>query len=123
MSFCVPHKVSLVLAVEGIPVSWETLKVPKASGSCPLCRATRDGNFHATLKKWIEKGRANPEYLLEQPKVSENSTDKESVMDYKTQQKNKEKLREESNRKIVSGLTKGKSPRLPSKKPNHLRIV
>lgn len=123
MSFCLPHKVSLILAVEGIPVSWESLKVPKVSGSCPFCRAKREGNFHNTLQKWVDKGRNNPDYLNEQPQVSNNSSDKDTVMDYKTQQKNKEKLREEGNSKIVKSLTKGKSPRLPPKKPNHLRIV
>ena len=121
--FCLPHRVSLVLAVEGIPVSWETLRVPKASGSCPLCRATGDGTFHAVLNKWIEKGKRDPNYLVEKTQVPNNSSDKESVVDYKTQQENKEKLRAESNRRIVSGLSKGKSPRLPTKKPNHLRIV
>jgi hypothetical protein len=123
-----------VLAVDGIPVRWETIKVPNPSGSCPLCRANKEGeaSVKKALDRWIQAARMDPRILTDSPKVSENNSDKESGVDFKTQQLNKKKQREESNRKIVQGL-KGSSipnnnkrlknePAFP-KKPNHLRIV
>jgi hypothetical protein len=74
----------------------------------------------------------DPKILTDSPKVSSNNSDKESGVDFKTQQLNKEKQRVESNRKIVQGLKGNSIPnnnkRLSNesaspKKPNHLRIV
>lgn len=132
--FCLPHRVSLVLAVEGIPVRWETIKVPNPSGSCPFCRANKEGepSVQRALDRWIQAARMDPKILTDSPKVSPNNSDKESGVDFKTQQLNKEKQRAESNRKIVQGLKGNSIPnnnkRLSNesaspKKPNHLRIV
>lgn len=131
MSFCLPHRVSLVLAVEGIPVHWNSIKVPRESGSCPFCRASREGEaaLKKAVEKWVKLAKIDPKILSDRPQVSSKDTDK-TTMDPKTQQYNKEKIREENNRKIVRDLTNGKanntdkrSSGKPTKKPNHLRLV
>lgn len=126
MSFCLPHRVSLVLAVEGIPVHWESLNVPKPSGSCPLCRANREGkdSFHKALKKWVEAGRMDSRILSDDPKVYKKYSDiNNSAINYEEQQQVKQRIREENNNKIVATLNKSKSKALSIKKPNHLRLV
>lgn len=129
MSFCLTHKISLVLAVEGIPVYWDSIRLPKVSGSCPFCRATTEGqaSLKKAVEKWIKLAKIDPKILTDNAQVSTEGADK-TIMDPKTQQYNKEKIREENNRKIVSALTKGKkgtndSGAKPVKKPNHLRLV
>jgi hypothetical protein len=131
--FCLPHRVSLVLAVEGIPVHWQSVKSPKPSGSCPLCRAHKEGEqqFEAALKKWIERGRKDPSFLVSDTKDSEVSSDKDKTMNFDSQQKNKARLREENNRKIMAELKRSSIPgnnkrsreEVPAKKPNHLRLI
>lgn len=127
MSFCLPHRVSLVLAVEGIPVHWESLKVPKPSGSCPLCRAKGESqtSFDKALKKWVDAGRLDPNILSDSPKVSQKYSDSNNSdgkqMNYETQKNNRKKIMEENNRKVVSSL--GSKKLKPTKKPNHLRLV
>lgn len=128
--FCLSHRVSLVLAVEGIPVKWESLRIPRPSGSCPFCRAMQEGKeaFEKALNKWTVAARMDPKIISDNAKDSEDSSDKDNGMDYKVQQKNKEKLREENNRKLVSELTRKSIPgnnrrKPPAKKPNHLRLV
>jgi len=129
--FCLPHRMSLVLAAEGFPVYWESIRLNRTSGSCPICRAGKLGNkeLDKAIDKWVAAARMNPNILSENVKDSSNSSDKDNSMDFKEQQKNKEKLRAENNRRIVSQLTQGSIPsnnrRLnkPNKKPNHLRLV
>ena len=134
MAFCLPHRVSLVLAAEGIPVHWKSIKVPKSSGSCPFCRATNEGeeSLEKAIKKWVAAARIDPSVISDSPKDSKKSSDKgDSTMNYDKQQNNTHKIREENNRKIVRELTRGKSgssnknqASKPAKqKPNHLRLV
>jgi hypothetical protein len=134
MAFCLPHRVSLVLAVEGIPVYWQSVKSPKPSGSCPLCRAHKEGEkqFDAAVKKWVERGRKDPSFLMTDAKDSDNSADKDNDnMNFESQQKNKARLREENNRKITAELKRSSIPgnnkrsreEVPAKKPNHLRLI
>lgn len=130
--FCLPHRVSLVLAVEGIPVHWESIRIPNPSGSCPFCRAMKEGaaTFERAKEKWVQAAKMDPKILSDSPKVSGNSSDKEKTMDYSTQKHNRDKLREENNRKIVRDLKGNSKPdnnkrvtNKPTKKPNHLRLV
>ena len=139
MKFCIPHRVSLVLAIERLPVSWSSLRIPNPSVACPLCQAyTQSGEeFEKALSHWITRGRNNPDFLMTDTKDNEDSTDKKDSdnMNYSTQKKNREKLRAEANRRIVNQLTDGgtKGPTKrsnglstkdkPTKKPNHLRLV
>lgn len=128
--FCMSHRVMLVLEVEGVPTRWDQLKIPNPSGSCPFCRAMREGAaaLEAAIYKWKVAARMDPKILTDSAKVSENNSDKEIGMDPKKQQHNKEKLREENNRKIVAEMKRGSIPnnnkrQVPTKKPNHLRLV
>jgi hypothetical protein len=130
---CLPHRVSLVLEVEGLPVNWASITVPRRSGSCPLCRAHQKGPvaLQAAVKQWLFKARSHPEILTDGTKDSSKDTDKDKSMDYKEQQSNKQKLREENNKRVarsynLTGASNHKSDassRPPKSKPNHLRIV
>lgn len=131
--FCLPHRVSLILAVEGLPVHWGSIKINKASGSCPFCRAMREGEqaFNKAVDKWTTAGRHDPSFLMSDAKVSPNNSDKDMTMDPTTQQNNRERLRQENNQKIVRQLKGASTPgnnkrepkNKPTKKPNHLRLV
>jgi hypothetical protein len=86
--------------------------------------------FERAKEKWVQAAKMDPKILSDNPKVSENSSDKDKTMDYSTQKHNRDKLREENNHKIVRDLKGNSKPdnnkRLtnkPTKKPNHLRLV
>lgn len=132
MEFCLPHRVSLVLAVEGIPVSWASLRIPSPSVACPLCQAYTSGDeaMQKAVSHWVKVGRNNSAILVQSSKDSDKHSDKkERDMDYKTQRTNAAKDREERNKKIINKLTNGgtntatKRSNKPTKKPNHLRLV
>lgn len=129
---CLPHRVSLVLEVEGLPVNWASITLPKGSGSCPLCRAHRKGPIalQAAVKQWLFKARSHPEILTDGTKDSSKDADKDTSMDYKEQQSNKQRLREENNKRVARSYNlvgpsnqKANANSRPQKKPNHLRIV
>lgn len=131
--FCLPHRVSLVLAVEGIPVHWKSIRIPNPSGSCPFCRAMKEGDsaLEKAKEKWIQAAKMDPKILSDSPKVSANNSDKDITMNPVTQQNNREKLRQENNQRIVRQLKGASTPsnnkrepnNKPTKKPNHLRLV
>lgn len=129
---CLPHRVSLVLEVEGLPVNWASITLPKGSGSCPLCRAHKKGPIalQAAVKQWLFKARSHPEILTDGTKDSSKDADKDNSMDYEEQQSNKQRLREENNKRVARSynLTNpnrkaGTDSRPPKSKPNHLRVV
>lgn len=129
---CLPHRVSLVLEVEGLPVNWASITVPKHSGSCPLCRAHRKGPvaLQAAVKQWIFKARSHPEILTDGTKDSSDSSDKDKSMNFEEQQSNKQRLREENNKRVARSYNlaspskhKSDASSRPQKKPNHLRVV
>lgn len=136
MKFCIPHRVSLVLAIERLPVHWESLRIPNPSVACPLCQAYTQGGevFEKTLNHWITRGRNNPDFLMTDTKDNKQSTDKKdsSNMNYESQRNNVSKDREERNKKIINKITNGGTNTTtkrssmkdkPTKKPNHLRLV
>jgi hypothetical protein len=124
------HRVSLVLAIEGFPVNWQSIKIPNVSVACPLCQAFTHGDdkFNKALEHWIARGRQNSDFLRHDAKDSKETTDKDNGMDYKTQQANLKKHQEERNRKVINQLTNGGKKTSTkrstnNKKSNHLRLV
>lgn len=130
---CITHRVSLTLVVQGFPVRWESIKVQKVSGSCPLCRAHKEGvlELQKAVKKWTFKAKEHPEILTDGTKESKKDSDKENSMNYTTQQSNRQRLREENNKRVAREyqLKRG-APAIPppppeatKRRPNHLKLI
>ena len=130
---CISHRVSLTLEVQGFPVRWESIKVQKVSGSCPLCRAHKEGvlELQKAVKQWTFKAKEHPEILTDGTKDSTKDSDKHNNMNYTTQQSNRQRLREENNKRVTRQYQlKRDVPAIPppppeaaKKRPNHLKLI